>query len=141
MKVCKYCQMEQPEETFEICAVIRGKIYRRLKCQKCKRATTNVRRGKLRAWLDEYKKGLVCERCGFADFRALEFHHREKAQKSSNVADMIRSCLSVRAILREIEKCGVLCSNCHQIEHYEEQVAKIKPARPTLAGRKAAPGT
>ena len=31
---------------------------------------------------------------------------------------MIRSGLSRVAIKREIDKCIVFCSNCHQIEHY-----------------------
>jgi hypothetical protein len=121
MKVCKYCQTERPDEAFEVCAVIKGKTYRRLKCQKCKRATTNQRRSRLRLWLDEYKKTLVCERCGFSDYRALEFHHRTRDEKTFNVADMIRSCLSVRTIRREIDKCSVLCANCHRIEHYDER--------------------
>jgi hypothetical protein len=120
MKRCKYCQVELPEEAFEICAVAKGKVYRRLKCQKCKRKTTNQRRSRLREWLDDYKRALACERCGFSDYRALQFHHSEKGIKDSNVADMIRSCLSVRAIRAEIAKCAVLCANCHQIEHYGE---------------------
>jgi len=33
---------------------------------------------------------------------------------------MIRSGRSVKAMLAEIGKCVVLCSNCHQIEHYKE---------------------
>ncbi len=71
--------------------------------------------------LDDYKKTLACERCGFADYRALEFHHDDRHEKDFNVADMIRSDLSIEAIEREIKKCVVLCSNCHQIEHYEER--------------------
>jgi predicted nucleic-acid-binding Zn-ribbon protein len=71
--------------------------------------------------LDEFKRALSCERCGFADFRALEFHHERTGLKDFNVADMIRSGLSVSAMMREIEKCIVLCSNCHQIEHYKER--------------------
>jgi hypothetical protein len=72
-------------------------------------------------WLDEYKKTLRCERCGFADYRALEFHHDGSREKDFNVADMIHSGLSRAAIMREIDKCIVLCSNCHQITHYGER--------------------
>ena len=71
MKICKYCNTVKPEESFEVCNIVAGKIYRRLKCQKCKWADKTARRNKLRKWLDDYKKGLTCERCGFADFRAL----------------------------------------------------------------------
>src|SRR5438105_15879474 len=120
MKVCKYCQTEQPEDSFEVCRVIAGVVYRRLRCRRCKRAKTNERRTALREWLDDYKKALHCERCSFDDFRALEFHHPGSHDKDFNVADMIRSGFSRAAIRREIEKCVVLCSNCHQIEHYGE---------------------
>lgn len=71
--------------------------------------------------MDGYKESLSCERCGFSDFRALEFHHSNHNEKDFNVADMIRSGSSIETILREIEKCEVLCSNCHQIEHYEKR--------------------
>jgi hypothetical protein len=118
---CKYCDQDRPRTAFEVCRVVNGKEYRRLRCRQCKRARTNVRRTALRQWLDDYKKTLRCERCGFADFRALEFHHPGTQDKDANVADMIRSGLSRKTIKREIDKCVVLCSNCHQIEHYVER--------------------
>src|SRR4051812_41560925 len=110
LKLCKYCRTEQPEEAFEVCRVVAGKVYRRLRCQRCKRAKTNERRTALRLWLDEYKKTLHCVRCGFADYRALEFHHEGSREKVFNVADMIRSGFSRAAIRREIAKCSALCS-------------------------------
>ena len=122
MKICKYCQSEKPDESFEICRIIGDKIYRRLRCKDCKRKVRVVRRKNTRKWLDDYKKTLVCERCGFADFRALEFHHTNHNEKDFNIADMIRSGSSVQTILCEIDKCIVLCSNCHQIEHYQQRV-------------------
>jgi hypothetical protein len=123
MKRCKYCGRMRPEEDFEVCRVLAGRVYRRLRCKRCKRATTNLRRRRLREWVEEYKKRLRCERRGFADHRALEFHHRDPAEEDVYVADMVRSGLSLTAIKREIEKCEVLCSNCHLIEHYERRWA------------------
>lgn len=119
MKVCRYCHERQPEEAFDICRVVKGKIYRRLKCKNCKRIYNNQRRAKLRDWIISYKKTLVCERCGFSDFRALQFHHKGDDEKASNVADMAE--FSVESVRREIDKCIVLCSNCHRIEHYKER--------------------
>jgi len=121
LKTCKYCRQEQPEEAFEVCRIVKGVAYHRLRCRRCKRLKTNERRSALREWLDNYKKTLQCVRCGFADYRALEFHHPGPGAKDSNVADMIRSGLSQVSIMREIGKCVVLCSNCHQIEHYDER--------------------
>ena len=121
VKTCKYCHTELPEEAFEVCRVVKERVYRRLRCRRCKRSKTNERRTALRQWLDEYKKTLRCVRCGFADYRALEFHHPEGQEKDFNVADMIRSGFSRATIQGEIAKCIVLCSNCHQIEHYDER--------------------
>ena len=104
-----------------MCRIVGAKVYRRLKCQRCKRRKANERRAALRLWVDEYKKTLRCERCGFADYRALVFHHHGSQQKEFNIADMIRSGLSRASIQREIGKCIVICSNCHQIEHYEKR--------------------
>jgi hypothetical protein len=88
VKTCKYCQTEQADEDFEICAAVKGKTYRRLRCRPRKRARTNERRTALRQWLDDYKQALQCQRCGFADYRALEFHHPDGHEKDFNVADM-----------------------------------------------------
>ena len=121
MKTCKACRKELPDEAFPVCKIVAGKVYRNRKCQKCRREVVNRRRIKLRSWLDDYRKSLVCERCGFADYRALEFHHHVRGRKDFNVADMIRSGLSIERMTSEIGKCAVLCSNCHQIEHYEKR--------------------
>ena len=118
---CKYCGQDQPPTAFDICCIVKGKVYRRLRCQRCKSARTKVRRRELRQWLVDYKKTLRCVRCGFSDYRALEFHHPGKEYKDANVADMVRSVLSREMIMREISKCIVLCANCHQIEHYEQR--------------------
>jgi len=118
-KFCKYCCTIKPLISFEVCRVLGDKVYRRLRCQQCKRARTNIRRAELRQWLDDYKRKLRCERCGFVDYRALQFHHEEAQEKGANVADMIRSGLSRQSILSEVDMCIVLCANCHAIEHYE----------------------
>lgn len=38
----------------------------------------------------------------------------------SYVADLVSNVSSLATVKREIEKCIVLCSNCHRIEHYQE---------------------
>jgi hypothetical protein len=119
MQLCKYCNVQRPDESFEVCRVVNGKVYRRLRCRKCKQRQANERRFRLRAWLTEYKKTLWCQRCGIHDHRVLQFHHEGGEDKIANIADMTR--WSQQSILREIAKCVVLCANCHCIVHYEEE--------------------
>ena len=118
MMTCRYCGILLADSEFEVCRIVKGKIYRRRKCKRCKHATQMGRRGRLKVWLEEYKKTRRCERCGFNDYRALEFHHPEGADKHFNVGDMVRLGMSITSIRREIAKCEVLCANCHNIEHY-----------------------
>lgn len=132
-KCCKYCQTEQPLTSFEICRIYKGVAYRRLRCKNCKKTMANKRRRKLRLWLEELKKTLRCQRCGFSDYRALVFHHAESRKKDFNIGDTLSLGLSRAAIKREIEKCIVLCSNCHHIEHYNQwnEVGSSSPLAPT----------
>ena len=118
---CRYCGVSQPVTEFEVCRVFKGVSYRRRQCKKCKQTAQGERRKKLRRWLEEYKTTLFCERCGFDDFRALEFHHTGGKEKDFNIGDMVRLGLSVARIKEEIEKCTILCANCHRIEHYDER--------------------
>lgn len=92
----------------------------RQQCQKCKRARTSKRKAALRMWLADYKRTLQCMTCGFADSRALTFHHEHREEKDFNVADMLSRGHALTSIRREISKCIVLCANCHRIEHADE---------------------
>lgn len=62
-----------------------------------------------------------CIRCGFSDPRALDFHHRNPEEKDSNISGMVVRKRSMGVILEEIQKCDVLCANCHRIHHAEER--------------------
>lgn len=73
-----------------------------------------------RAWLDEIKSKLSCEKCGEDHPATLDFHHRDPKQKDRRISQMIASGSSRERMLKEIEKCSVLCANCHRKLHYEE---------------------
>lgn len=63
-------------------------------------------------------KGGCCERCGYdRNPKALEFHHKEPDKKDYTVAKLKNA--SLPKILKEIEKCLLLCSNCHKEVHDE----------------------
>jgi hypothetical protein len=76
------------------------------------------RRKEMKDWLFEYKSNLKCSKCGFSHPAALDFHHLDPTKKEANINDMKNG--GKEAMLKEIEKCIVLCANCHRIHHYEE---------------------
>lgn len=123
MVECRVCRQAKPEGEFEVARRIGDRAYRRRTCGPCKTAAQRTRRQELRRWVDAHKKTLACVRCGFNDYRALQFHHRADARKDFNIGDMVRLGCSIEVIKAEIAKCYVLCANCHHIEHHCEMEA------------------
>lgn len=78
------------------------------------------RRKEFKEWYKNYKKNLKCERCGFTHPAALDFHHKDPKEKRFTIGAEIVNC-SKQELLEEIQKCEVICSNCHRILHYEEK--------------------
>lgn len=62
-------------------------------------------------------KGSVCQVCGYNKCdAALEFHHLDPTQKDFSIADSGRKKLTL-SIQQELDKCVLLCSNCHRELH------------------------
>lgn len=77
----------------------------------------------LRHISDEIKLILGCTKCGYAQHpRALDFHHRDRNNKSFEVSTAVGQCFGLIKFLKEISKCDVLCANCHRIETHKERV-------------------
>ena len=71
-----------------------------------------TRKENRKRWFKEYKKSLACLICGESDIACLDFHHRDRTTREHCVGTMMG--YSIKRILEEIEKCDVLCSNCHR---------------------------
>ena len=61
----------------------------------------------------EYLTRHPCIVCGEPDPIVLEFDHRDRVKKSGSIANMVLNS-SWKQIELEIEKCDVLCANCHR---------------------------
>lgn len=78
--------------------------------------TKNRKETKKRA--AEYKGG-KCERCGYYKcLRALTFHHRDGKDFGIAAKGHTRSWERVK---KELDKCDLLCHNCHMELHDEEE--------------------
>ncbi len=120
-RVCKYCETRCPIEKFEIANIIKGKKYRRWKCQKCYQETKNIRRRSIAKWLQNIKADLCCKKCGENDFRVLDFHHNGDGDKDIEIANTLSRGWGKEKILKEVKKCDVFCCKCHRIHHWEEK--------------------
>lgn len=73
---------------------------------------------KAKSWKDkernkffEYLKSQKCKDCGESDPIVLEFDHQ--GNKEFNIAHKI-GIIPFKELLKEINKCEVVCSNCHK---------------------------
>lgn len=64
-------------------------------------------------------KDRPCADCGVKyPFYVMDFDHRPGSDKINDVALMTRSNWSLEKIKKEIEKCEVVCANCHRIRTF-----------------------
>jgi uncharacterized lipoprotein YddW (UPF0748 family) len=75
------------------------------------------------AWFIALRTALKCSRCDENHPACLEFHHRNPEEKVTEVSTMVYTGSGKEKILKEINKCDVLCANCHKKEHYNAGVA------------------
>ena len=87
-------------------------------CKICsnKYHVSRVREVKLK--MIEYKGG-SCQKCGLtikkSHYSVFDFHHRDPKEKDVNFAKIKYQKWEV--IQKEIDKCDLLCANCHRLEH------------------------
>lgn len=75
------------------------------------------RRRKLKDMAVEYKGG-KCEKCGYNKCNgALEFHHLNPEEKDFSISTY-GTTKSFERIKKEIDKCILVCANCHREIHY-----------------------
>ena len=90
-------------------------------CKTCSSEAVQKRRRKLKELAVEYKGG-KCEICGYNKYiGALEFHHNEPEHKDFGISKT-GSTRSFEKIKLEIDKCRLLCSNCHREEHHRLRI-------------------
>lgn len=81
------------------------------------------RRHKIKEMAIEYKGG-CCQCCGYdKSKRALEFHHIDPTEKDFNISHKGHS-RSWKRVKKELDKCILVCSNCHAEIH--DDLIKIK---------------
>jgi len=77
------------------------------------------------------KSKLKCDQCGESDPRCLEFHHRDPSEKIEGVRHLWHKS-SKKTAMDEMEKCDILCANCHRKHHHklfitDQDVADLYP--------------
>ena len=100
------------------CDLICANCHRKLHAQPF---STNTRkyRVKLRRWVQSVKADSNgCVNCAEADPDCLDFHHLNEREKIDSVSQLISYEPSKEELLIEMNKCQIICANCHRKEHF-----------------------
>lgn len=149
-KVCTVCQVEKEESSFAFKNKKLCKLHSR--CKDCQakyhrkhylankeyystKRRVNSRRYRTagRKFIDEYKSNASCHFCSENTPCCLDFHHLDPTKKNFNVSQMKGHAKTVDAIKKEVEKCIVVCSNCHRKIHAGILIAHEGIEPPTSA--------
>ena len=83
-------------------------------CKDCFNLYTNLRHMEKKYKAIDYLGG-KCMDCGIDNTLVLEFHHRDPNVKDSTVTGILGRKWD--RLIEEIEKCDLICANCHRIRH------------------------
>jgi hypothetical protein len=138
LKTCTICK--QPKELKEFNKNAKRKDGLQTKCRKCSSSSSKkhfvenrdyYRQKKtrnlqlLKDWVNKYKSELKCCKCSEDRWWVLDFHHNNPLEKDIEVSTLIGTGCSKEKIFNEINKCSVLCANCHRDHHYQESLQKL----------------
>ena len=116
-KICTKCKKELPLTSF----YSRGNGKYRSECKECHRSYVKTQYHKRKDEINNLKKQCVCQKCGEKRFYLLDFHHVNPEIKDDTIAKMASNRNRMEDIQKEIDKCVILCSNCHREFHYLER--------------------
>lgn len=74
-------------------------------------------REKVKKFVYEYKSSRGCSLCEEKDPRCLDFHHHDDNKSFCIGSVARRDKYSIKRVMGEIEKCTILCANCHRKTH------------------------
>jgi len=84
------------------------------------RAHVSRRKKEIKKWFQKYKESLHCASCGEKHPGVLDFHHKNQKEKEFGINTRVHSGYSITKLKKEMDKCEVLCANCHRKLHYNK---------------------
>ena len=81
------------------------------------RANNKKAKEKLKELLSQYKSNFSCVVCDESAIECLDFHHMDPTQKEKAVARLMCDVYNWDRIKEEIDKCIIVCANCHRKIH------------------------
>lgn len=115
-KRCTKCGKELPLTDFNWRDKKTGT--RRSECKYCHSDYMKQRYKEKREIIEHLKSQCACAKCGDTRGYVLDYHHIDPTTKENTVARLIVGNYRLDKAIQEIEKCVILCANCHREFHH-----------------------
>lgn len=114
--LCKVCKKEIPREIRKS-----GLVFCSEHCRiQSEKVNTKIRRKNISILYGKYKKERGCQICGYNKNQAcLDFHHNDGNEKERRITAGLWY-YSKQLFNEELNKCRLLCKNCHYDIHHPE---------------------
>lgn len=115
---CKYCGENKKENFYG---------HRKNHCIKCRSKINNNIKYIIKKEFVDYKGG-KCSKCGYDKCLAVfDFHHIDPTKKDFNMSRISNIATSKKEKIKiELDKCELLCANCHRELHYNLMEEKLR---------------
>jgi cyanophycinase-like exopeptidase len=87
-----------------------------------KHSKENRKRNRL--WIQDLKSRPCTDCGGYYHYSVMEFDHIGK-NKVGSISAMVRDNGSLERIKEEIEKCELVCANCHRLRSFKRQAKTL----------------
>lgn len=120
-KKCSKCGRDLPLTEY----YSRGNGKLRSECKQCHRDYVKGKYNERKEMVSDIKANQGCAKCGESREYMLDFHHKDPSIKDASIARITSNNNKMENIWQEIDKCIVLCANCHREFHYLENKEHI----------------
>ena len=118
-KICTKCGQILPLEDFNWRDKSKGT--RRSECKTCHSNYMKQKYQEKKDIVQTLKSTTKCAKCGESRGYVLDYHHIDPSSKDNTIARLTSNNYELDKVYQEIEKCVVLCANCHREFHYLEE--------------------
>lgn len=108
--ICKECSRKRSRQYYKE----KGEVHKKNVVKRNKK-----NRKVLQDYILQHFKTNSCKDCGNGDIRVLEFDHLPQFRKSKDISRLLAASVSTKTLQKEIDKCEVVCANCHKIRTVE----------------------
>lgn len=121
--ICKECSRKRSRQYYKE----KGELHKKNVVKRNKK-----NRKVLQDYILQHFKANPCKDCGNSDSRVLEFDHLPQFKKTKDISRMLAASVSTTTLQKEIDKCEVVCANCHKIRTVERSKVNYRKDSSTI---------